>query len=117
MAPREAPMDTQQLDIIHHPANPNSEQLIDLPRGGTIDLYGDKPGVPLHLRITSLKREAEAEGHFLLEGFVRLGDETTESAVASSFYNARTGRGTLNVETSFAERYAALADTPPERVG
>jgi len=111
-AAREAPMSTQQIDIIHNPANPTSDQLLELAHGGTIALYGEKPGAPLQLRITSLKREGEAEGHFLLEGFVKLPGDDTEARVESSFYNARTGRGTLNVETDFVDRYLALSDTP-----
>ena len=106
-------MSTQQIDIVHNPANPKnptSELLLDLPRCGTIDLYGEKPGALLRLRITSLKREGEAEGHFLLEGFVRLPGDETEARVESSFYNARTGRGTLHVETDFVDRYQALSD-------
>lgn len=75
--------------------------------GGTIAVYGEVPDAPLQLRITSLKREAE--GHFLIEGFVKFPGETTEARVESSFYNARTGRGTLHVESSFADRYLALA--------
>ena len=77
--------------------------------GGTIAVYGEVPDAPLQLRITSLKREAEAEGHFLIERFVKFSGETTEARVENSFYNARTCRGTLHVESSFADRYLALA--------
>ncbi|HEY0138310.1 MAG TPA: hypothetical protein VGB85_29700 [Nannocystis sp.] len=106
-------MTTQTIDIVHNPANPGSEQLLDLPPGGTIVLYGEHADAPLHVRITSLKREGEAEGQFLLEGFIKLPGETTEARVASSFYNARTGRGTLHVEAEFADRYQALAGREP----
>ena len=105
-------MSTQKIDIIRNPANPanpTTEQLLELPKGGTIALYGEKPGA-LRLRITSLKREAESEGRFLLEGFVKLPGDDTEARVESSFYNAQTGRGTLNVENGFVERYQALSD-------
>lgn len=106
-------MPTQSIDILHHPhnpRNPTAEQLLDLPRGGTIALYGEKAGAPLQVRVTSLKREGEHAGQFLIEGFVTLPGETTESRVESSFYNAETGRGTLHVEAEFADRYLALAD-------
>jgi hypothetical protein len=106
-------MTTRTIDIVHNPANPSSEQLLDLPTGGTIALYGEHQGAPLQVRITSLKREGEAEGHFLIEGFVTLPGETTEARVERSFYNARTGRGTLHVEAAFADRYQALAGTDP----
>jgi hypothetical protein len=109
-------MPTRSIDILHNPqasANPTSEQLLDLPRGGTIALYGEKPGAPLQVRITSLKREGEHADHFLIEGFVTLPGETTEARVESSFYNARTGRGTLQVDADFADRYLALADDLP----
>lgn len=110
-------MTTTAIDIVNNPANPENpgtDQLLELPRGGTITLYGEKRGAALQLRITSLKREAENAGQFTIEGFVRLPGETTEARVASSFYNAAIRRGTLNVETEFADRYNALADAIPE---
>lgn len=111
-------MATQQIDILNNPlnpANPTAEQLLDLPVGGTLQLYGEKRGAALHVRVTSLKREAEYVGHFLIEGYVRLPDDTEESRVESSFYNAATGRGTLNVEPRFADRYHALTDALADR--
>lgn len=110
-------MATQQIDILNNPANPanpTTEQLLDLPAGGTVAFYGEKPGAALQLRVTGLKREAEHEGHFMIEGFLRLASDSDESRLASSFYNAATGRGTFNVEPRFAERYQALADALPE---
>lgn len=109
-------MSTQSIDILNNPenpANPSTEQLLDLPLGGTIALYGEKKGAALQVRITSLKREGEHADQFLIEGHVSLPGETTEARVASSFYNAATRRGTLNVESEFADRYLALADVIP----
>ncbi|MCY0986595.1 hypothetical protein OV203_05660 [Nannocystis sp. ILAH1] len=106
-------MATQSIDIVNNPANPanpGTDQLLDLPAGGTVELYGEKPGAALLVRVTGLKREAEHGGQFLIEGFVRLPNETEEARVESSFYNAATGRGTLHVDARFAERYQALAD-------
>ncbi|MCY1060148.1 hypothetical protein [Nannocystis sp. SCPEA4] len=106
-------MATQSIDIVNNPANPanpTTEQLLALPAGGTVELYGDKPGTALQVRVTGLKREAEHAGQFLIEGFVRLPGEAEEARVESSFYNAATGRGTLHVEARFAERYQALSD-------
>jgi len=107
-------MATQSIDIVNNPANPanpGTQQLLDLPAGGTLALYGDKPGAALLVRVTGLRREAEHAGQFLIEGFVRLPDETEEARVESSFYNAATGRGTLHVDERFAARYQSLADT------
>ncbi len=109
-------MPTQSIDILNNPenpANPTTEQLLELQRGGTIALYGEKKGAALQVRITSLKREGEHAGQFLLEGFVTLPGEAAEARVASSFYNAATGRGTLNVDAAFADRYLALVDAIP----
>lgn len=110
-------MATQQIDILNNPANPanpTTEQLLELGPGGTVTFYGAKPGAALQLRVSSLKREGEHEGQFLIEGFLRLADGDDEVCLASSFYNARTGRGTFNVEPQFAARYQALADALPE---
>ena len=107
-------MATQSIDIVNNPANPanpGTELLLDLPAGGTLTLHGDKPGAALLVRVTSLRREAEHSGQFLLEGFVRLPDETEEARVHSSFYNAATGRGTLHVDERFAARYQSLSDS------
>ncbi len=104
------------IDIVNNPANPENpsvEQLLDLPQGGTISFYGEKAGAALQLRVTSLKREGEHAGQFLIEGYVRLPDDSEESRVTSSFYNAATRRGTLQVEEGFAGRYEALADAMP----
>ena len=106
-------MPTQSIDILNNsenPANPTTEQLIELSRGGTIVLYGEKQGAALQVRITSLKREGEHAGQFLLEGFVTLPGDVDEARVTSSFYNAATGRGTLNVDAAFADRYLAFVD-------
>lgn len=110
-------MPTQSIDILNspeNPANPTTEQLLELGHGGTIALYGEKPGAALQVRVTSLKREGEHAGQFMLEGFVTLPGDATESRVDSSFYNAATGRGTLNVDAAFADRYLALVETSPE---
>lgn len=109
-------MPTQSIDILNNPenpANPTTEQLLELGQGGTIALYGEKKGAALQLRITSLKREGEYAGQFLLEGFVTLPGDVDEARVVSSFYNAATGRGTLNVDAAFADRYLALVDAIP----
>ncbi len=103
-----------QIDIVKNPNNPGTEQLLDLPQGGTIALYGERTGLPLLVRITSLKREGEGAGHFLLEGYARIPDETTEFRLESSFYNAETGQGTLNLDDELARRYQALLAEIPE---
>jgi hypothetical protein len=107
------------IDIVNNPANPenpSTEQLLDLPHGGTIAFYGEKAGAALQLRITSLKREGEHAGQFLIEGHVRLQGDAEESRVESSFYNAATRRGTLHVEDEFAGRYEALSEAIPASV-
>ena len=74
-------MATQSIDIVNNPANPanpTTDQLLALPAGGTVELYGDKPGTALQVRVTGLKREAEHAGQFLIEGFVRLPGEVRE---------------------------------------
>lgn len=108
---------TATIDIVKNPNNPGTEHLLDLPQGGTIVLYGERTGSPLLVRITSLKREGDAPGHFILEGFARLADApegSDEVRVESSFYNANTGQGTLHVSDDFAARYRAVLDAEPQ---